>query len=411
MKQLDVEFVRAQFPAFSEKGLFDRAFFENAGGSYMCKQVIERFDRYFKQRKVQPYGFYEASKLAGEEMDNARKRMAHYLNVGAEEVLFGPSTSQNTYVLAQSFLEKMKKNDEIIISDQEHEANAGSWHKMANKGIKVIVWEIDPDNGSLDIKDLKKLITTKTKFIAVTHCSNIVGEINDIKKIAEISHNAGALLIVDGVSFCPHGLPDVNELGADIYFFSAYKTYGPHQGIMVIRQNAKKALTNQSHFFNSDYSDKFMVPAGPDHAQVAACNGIIDYFDDIYNHHFSKIDKDQKVSKPKQVAKLFRDHEIKLLKPLLEFLRGNSNCRLIGPGDNVLRAPTVAFVPKNKKPSEVARDLSKYNIMSGAGDFYAVRPLKALGIDPDEGVVRLSFVHYTSENEVKKLIEALEKIL
>ena len=100
-----------------------------------------------------------------------------------------------------------------------------------------------------------------------------------------------------------------------------------------------------------------------------------------------------------------------MLKPLLEFLRGNSNCRLIGPGDNVLRAPTVAFVPKNKKPSEVARDLSKYNIMSGAGDFYAVRPLKALGIDPNEGVVRLSFVHYTSENEVKRLIEALEKIL
>ena len=151
------------------------------------------------------------------------------------------------------------------------------------------------DNGSLDIRDLKKLITSKTKFIAVTHCSNIVGEINDIKKIAEITHNAGALMIVDGVSFCPHGLPDVNELGADIYFFSAYKTYGPHQGIMVIRQNAKKALTNQSHFFNSDYSDKFMVPAGPDHAQVAACNGIIDYFDDIYDHHFSKIDNDQQL--------------------------------------------------------------------------------------------------------------------
>ena len=100
--------------------------------------------------------------------------MAHYLNVDADEVLFGPSTSQNTYVLAQSFLEKMNKNDEIIISDQEHEANAGSWHKMANKGINVIVWQIDPENGSLDIRDLKKLITKKTKFIAVTHCSNII---------------------------------------------------------------------------------------------------------------------------------------------------------------------------------------------------------------------------------------------
>ena len=411
MEKLDVEFVRSQFPAFSEDKLNNKAFFENAGGSYMCKQVIERFDRYFKQRKVQPYGFYEASELAGEEMDSARKRMAQYLNVNTEEVLFGPSTSQNTYVLAQSFLEQMSKGDEIIVSDQEHEANAGSWHKMANKGIKVIVWEIDKDTGSLDTNDLKNLISAKTKFIAVTHCSNIVGEINNIKLISEIAHSNGSLLIVDGVSFCPHGLPDVNELGADIYFFSAYKTYGPHQGVMVIRENAKGALTNQSHFFNSNYSDKFMIPAGPDHAQVAACNGILDYFDVIYEHHFSTNDINSQEIKSKNVAKLFRDHEIKLLKPVLDFFRSNNNCRLIGPGDNVLRAPTIAFSPKNKNPNKVASELNKHNIMAGAGDFYAVRPLKALGIDPDVGVVRLSFVHYTSEQEVSNLVNALEKIL
>ena len=337
--------------------------------------------------------------------------MAEYLNVNTEEVLFGPSTSQNTYVLAQSFLEKFESGDEIIVSDQEREANAGSWHRMLNKGIKVIVWKIDPNTGSLDINDLKNLITEKTKFIAVTHCSNIVGEINDIKIISDIAHKNGSLLIVDGVSYCPHGLPDVNELGADIYFFSAYKTYGPHQGVMVIRENAKKALTNQSHFFNSNYSDKFMVPAGPDHAQVAACNGILDYFDEIFEHHFSSGEMLLGGNKPKSVAKLFRDQEIKLLKPILDYFRNNNKCRLIGPGDNVLRAPTVAFVPKNKSPSNVASDLNRYNIMAGAGDFYAVRPLKALGIDPEEGVVRLSFVHYTSEDEVTKLINSLDKVL
>ena len=115
MEQLDLNFIRSHFPAFSEEKLKDKAFFENAGGSYMCKQVIERFDRYFKQRKVQPYGFYEASALAGEEMDSARARMAEYLNVNTDEVLFGPSTSQNTYVLAQSFLENMNESDEIIL--------------------------------------------------------------------------------------------------------------------------------------------------------------------------------------------------------------------------------------------------------------------------------------------------------
>ena len=413
MEKLDIEFVRNQFPAFSEKSLFKKAFFENAGGSFMCQQVIDRFDRYFRQRKVQPYGFYEASKLAGEEMDSSRKRMAEYLNVNTDEVLFGPSTSQNTYVLAHAFLDKMSNQDEIIISDQEHEANAGAWHRMADRGIKVKIWTIDPDTGSLNIKDLKNLITEKTKFIAVTHCSNVVGEINPIKEISEIARSNGSLLIVDGVSYCPHGLPDVNDLGADIYFFSAYKTYGPHQGVMVIREKAKLALTNQSHFFNADYSDKFMVPAGPDHAQVAACNGILDYFDLIDQHHFSSTDKKNShgTNKPRRVANLFRNHEIDLLKPLLEFLNNNKKIKLIGPGDNVLRAPTVAFVPKNKMPEEVANELANYNIMAGAGDFYAVRPLMALGIDPKDGVVRLSFVHYNTKNEINSLINALEKTL
>ena len=413
MEKLDIEFVRNQFPAFSEKSLFKKAFFENAGGSFMCRQVIDRFDRYFRQRKVQPYGFYEASKLAGEEMDSSRKRMAEYLNVNTDEVLFGPSTSQNTYVLAHAFLDKMSNKDEIIISDQEHEANAGAWHRMADRGIKVKIWTIDPDTGSLDIKDLKNLITEKTKFIAATHCSNVVGEINPIKEISEIARLNGSLLIVDGVSYCPHGLPDVNDLGADIYFFSAYKTYGPHQGVMVIREKAKLALTNQSHFFNADYSDKFMVPAGPDHAQVAACNGILDYFDLIDQHHFSSTDKKNfhGTNKPRRVANLFRNHEIDLLKPLLEFLNNNKKIKLIGPGDNVLRAPTVAFVPKNKMPEEVANELANYNIMVGAGDFYAVRPLMALGIDPKDGVVRLSFVHYNTKNEINSLINALEKTL
>ena len=413
MEKLDIEFVRNQFPAFSEKSLFKKAFFENAGGSFMCQQVIDRFDRYFRQRKVQPYGFYEASKLAGEEMDSSRKRMAEYLNVNTDEVLFGPSTSQNTYVLAHAFLDKMSNKDEIIISDQEHEANAGAWHRMADRGIKVKIWTIDPDTGSLNIKDLKNLITEKTKFIAATHCSNVVGEINPIKEISEIARLNGSLLIVDGVSYCPHGLPDVNDLGADIYFFSAYKTYGPHQGVMVIREKAKLALTNQSHFFNADYSDKFMVPAGPDHAQVAACNGILDYFDLIDQHHFSSTDKKNfhGTNKPRRVANLFRNHEIDLLKPLLEFLNNNKKIKLIGPGDNVLRAPTVAFVPKNKMPEEVANELANYNIMAGAGDFYAVRPLMALGIDPKDGVVRLSFVHYNTKNEINSLINALEKTL
>ena len=406
---IDIEFVRSQFPAFSEPSLEGQAFFENAGGSYMCKQVIKRFNDYYIKRKVQPYGFYKSSEDAGIEMDLARERMAAYLNVLPHEVSFGPSTSQNTYVLSQSFLSKMKSGDAIIVSEQEHEANAGSWHKMSKSNIEVIEWKVDPDSGRLDLEDLKLLIKDNVKLVAVTHCSNVVGEINPIKEISKIVHDNNALLITDGVSFCPHGFPDIQDLGSDIYLFSAYKTYGPHQGVMVIRDNAKKMLSNQSHFFNSEYPDKFMVPAGPDHAQIAATNGILDYYDQIHSHHFS--DEISLLKRSKNITQLFRDAETVNLKPIINYLSGRNDIRLIGPSDNIIRAPTIAFVSQKNSPSEIVKKLAQKNIMAGAGDFYAVRPIKALGLNPEIGVVRLSFVHYTSEDEIKAAITALDTVL
>ena len=406
---IDIEFVRSQFPAFSEPSLEGQAFFENAGGSYMCKQVIKRFNDYYIKRKVQPYGFYKSSEEAGKEMDKARERMAGYLNVFPHEVSFGPSTSQNTYVLSQSFLSKMKPGDAVIVSEQEHEANAGSWHNMSKHGVEVIEWKVDPDSGRLDIEQLKLILNDKVKLVAVTHCSNVVGEINPIKEIANIVHDNNSLLITDGVSFCPHGFPDIQELGSDVYLFSAYKTYGPHQGVMVIKERAKARLSNQSHFFNSDYPDKFMVPAGPDHAQIAATNGVLDYFDQVHSHHFP--DEKSLSKRSKKITTLFRETESINLKPLLNYLSDRNDVRLIGPSDNIIRAPTVAFISNNKSPKEIVQSLAENNIMAGAGDFYAYRPIKALGLNPDIGVVRLSFVHYTSTEEINASISALDLIL
>ena len=262
MAKLDLDFVRSQFPAFRAESLKGHANFENAGGSYMCQQVIDRFSRYFEERKTQPYGFFQASIEAGEEMDLAHTRLAQYLNVRSDEVMYGPSTSQNTYVLAQALLSRMKEGDSLIISEQEHEANAGVWHRLADHGMTVKIWPIDPDTGHLHADDLIALLDDNIVFVAMTHCSNIVADIHDVRKIADIVHDAGAILIVDGVSYCPHGLPDVGALGADVYMFSTYKTFGPHQGAMVIRDSARAIMQPQAHFFNHDKPSKYMVPAG-----------------------------------------------------------------------------------------------------------------------------------------------------
>lgn len=405
---LDIDFVRAQFPAFSSPVLDGQAFFENAGGSYTCKQVIDRLTRYYVERKVQPYSAYDASRLAGEEMDEARVRLAAIMGVETDELSFGPSTTQNTYVLAHAFADYLKPGDAIVVTNQDHEANTGPWRRLADHGIEVREWKIDPDTGHLDILDLPTLLDNKVKLVCFPHCSNVVGEINDVSAICQVAHAAGAVTCVDGVSYAPHGIPDVGALGADIYLFSAYKTYGPHQGVMAIKRDLGEKLPNQAHYFNADCLYKRFTPAGPDHAQIAACAGLADYVDTIYAHHANGgVDARARGA---YVHDLMRAQEIKLLQPLLDYLGDKNSVRLLGPRDAAKKAPTVAVLLP-QKGEEVAAKLSNLGIMAGGGDFYGVRCLEAQGIDPDHGVLRLSFVHYTQEKEVSKLIDALEKVL
>ncbi|NVK59045.1 MAG: aminotransferase class V-fold PLP-dependent enzyme [Rhodobacteraceae bacterium] len=399
---LDLDFVRGQFPAFAEPSLEGWAFFENAGGSYTCKPVIDRLFRFYHERKVQPYGPYPAAQAGGAEMDEARSRLAGLLGVATDEVSFGPSTSQNTYVLAQAFRQFLSPGDAIIVTNQDHEANTGAWRRLAEDGIEVREWRIDPVTGHLDPDALAQLLKDeKVRLVCFPHCSNVVGEINPVAEITAAAHAAGAFTCVDGVSYAPHGFPDVDALGCDIYLFSAYKTYGPHQGIMVIRHELGDALPNQAHFFNGKVLYKRFTPAGPDHAQVAACAGMVDYVEALAAH--------QGVT-PGEVAGLMHAHEVKLMQPLLDFLGARNSVRLIGPREAVRRAPTVA-VALQGPAAPVAEALAAHKVMAGGGDFYAVRPLEALGIAPAQGVLRLSFVHYTSEAEVTQLIEALDRVL
>ncbi len=404
----DIDFIRAQFPAFEQESLKGQSFFENAGGSYTCRQVIDRLTRYYNSRKVQPYAPYEASTLAGEEMDEARSRLAEIMGVATDEVSFGPSTTQNTYVLAQAFGQYLKAGDAIVVTNQDHEANTGPWRRLADRGIEVREWQIDAETGHLDVNDLSNLLDDKVKLVCFPHCSNVVGEINDVSGICRIIRAAGAYSCVDGVSYAPHGIPDVGALGADVYLFSAYKTFGPHQGIMVINRALGETLPNQGHYFNAGTLYQRFTPAGPDHAQIAASAGMADYVDDVYAHHNGGTAGPRE--RGQYVHDLFRDQEVKLLQPLLDYLGAKNSVRMLGPNDAKIKAPTVA-VAIAKQGEAVAAELAEHGIMAGGGDFYAVRCLKAQGIDPDHGVLRLSFVHYTAPNEIDKLIKALDQVL
>ena len=386
---LDLDFVRSQFPAFAEPSLAGQAFFENAGGTYACTQVIDRLTRFYVERKVQPYAPYDAARVAGEEMDEARARLSAMLGVKPPELSFGPSTSANTFILAQAFRMAIRdgvmgRDGAIVVTDQDHEANSGPWRRLAEDGIDIREWKMDPETGHLDPAALDGLLADgRVRLVCFPHCSNVVGEINDVAAICRIVHAAGAVSCVDGVSYAPHGLPDIGALGADIYLFSAYKTYGPHQGIMAIRAGVAERLPNQAHWFNGDDLPKRLTPSGPDHAQVAACAGMVDYVDLLYHHHGGGDEGGEggPLDRSRRVRNLMRRHEGRLLQPLLDYLASREGLRLIGPDRAAQRAPTVAVV-LDRPGDEMAARLSQHGIMAGGGNFYAVRALRAMGIDP-----------------------------
>ena len=402
---LDIDFIRSQFPAFREPSLKGWSFFENAGGSYTCQQVIDRLLAFYTQTKVQPYSPYPASMAAGRKMDEAYTQLSAYLNVDEDEINFGPSTTQNVYVLANALRPMWADGDEIIVSCQDHEANAGAWRRLADRGIVVKEWHIDEKTGILSLDDLDGLMSSQTKMIAFPHASNVVAHINPVREIADIAHRAGAIAVVDGVSFAPHGLPDITALGADIYLFSLYKTWGPHLGAMFVKRELRRNMANQSHYFNAGLERSCLTPAGPDHAQIAAAAGVASYLDAVYSHHF-----DEEVApaeKGRRLHKLFSDYEKSLLVPLLDFLKSRDDLIIIGPDNAEIRAATVTILPKNKSVAEVTARLVEQKLMVGSGNFYGVRPLAEMNVDLDTGVIRMSFVHYTTMDEINHLIRGL----
>ena len=410
--QLDIDFVRQQFTQLHDDPTL--VFASNAGGSYVCNQVNSLMEHYNRHTRVQPYSDFAPSSTAGEAMDRAKTGWAAALNISETELTIGPSTSMNTYVMSHAISKHWGAGDEIIVTNQDHEANIGSWRRVAEqKGVTIREWQVDSQSGLLDIDALTPLLNDQTRWVFFTHCSNVVGTVNPVAKITQaIRQHSAARVLIDAVAYAPHHIPDLKALGVDAYVFSLYKVYGPHQSLLYTSTDLQNELANQAHYFLADDVSKFVNPAGPQHAQVAACAGVLDYFAQLHLHHFgqSEILATQKMQ---DLYALMRDYEKQLAEPLLDYLANNPAVHLIGK-DHVKdndRAPTIAFKPLKQSSAELAGTLQKAGIGTENGDFYATRLIEALGFDSVDGVVRLSLLHYSPVEDVDKILRALDQAL
>jgi selenocysteine lyase/cysteine desulfurase len=250
-------------------------------------------------------------------------------------------------------------------------------------------------------------------LVAVTHASNIAATVIPVREVADLVHDVGGQLVVDGVSYAPHAAIDVTALDCDFYLYSAYKTYGPHVGVMYVRPQLLDAIPNQGHFFNADHPKYRLTPAGPDHAEIAAAAGIFDYYTAVYEHHVGPAAGVDPVQVVRSVFALFAAHEQTLMTPVVELLTSRDGVRLVGTpsADHARRAPTFAFTSSRMSSEAIVAELVAAGVSCAHGNFYAYRLIQALGLEPDEGVVRLSLVHYNTRTEVDRALEVLDKVL
>ena len=403
-------FVERQFPALNPR---DFVYFDNAGGSLVLEGVAARVQDYLTTSSVQHGASYAKSRLASGRLFEAQESIARFVNAKSpEEIIMGPSTSALLRTLSAMLSGRFGPGVEIIVSQVEHEANVGAWLNLEKAGVQVKIWPVDTETLDLSTQTLAGLLTDRTRLVCVNHVSNILGTINPIREFADVVHAHGAKICVDGVAYAPHRLIDVQAFDADYYVFSFYKTYGPHHATLIARHEDLREMPGINHFFVSEDEIPYKFQPGNVNYELSyGCIGISDYLIELAKHHSNAEAGEREYLA--QAYNMIADHEEKLSARLLEYLNSVPGVRIIGDerAEASVRVPTISFIAGDQDSRAIVEHVDQFSIGIHYGDFYARRLIDALGLEKQNGVVRVSMAHYNTEAEVDRLIGHFEAVL
>lgn len=395
--------VRSHFPAL--EGGF--AFLENAGGSQVPRQVIDRTRDLFLRGYVQTGAGYPSADFVDDVVAQA-KSFANVLMNGDRVGLtvIGPSTTDLLYRLSNSL--SVHDGDEIVIGVSNHESNIGPWVRLAERGAVVKWWGVDPATGEYDYSELQSLLTERTKIVAVAHTSNILGDILDARRVCEMGHAVGALAVVDGVANAPHAAVDVKSIGADFYALSMYKVFGPHIALLFGKHDAWSQVKGPNHYFISDddLPWKFELGCQP-YELLSGLLGVGDYLAAVTGRDVA--DRGTVEAAFATFAALERP----VLERIGQYLLDNPCVRMVGPRttDQLKRHPTFSFVHASLDSRQVVERVNGPDLGIRYGHMYAARLCKALDVSLTSGFVRVSAVHYNTTEEADRLLAALDQVL
>jgi cysteine desulfurase family protein (TIGR01976 family) len=402
---LDLHAARRHFPALAS----GFAFFDNAGGSQVLATVADAIRDYLLSSNVQLGASYEVSQRATERVAAGVGAAAALMNADPGEIVLGGSTTQLLANLGRAMGPSLGPGDEVVVTNADHESNVGPWARLAERGVTLRVWEVEPETQELSIERLAGLLGERTRLLCMPHVSNVIGSIHPVAAAVRLAHAAGARVLVDGVAYAPHRAVDVRALDVDFYVVSFYKIFGPHNAALYGKRERLLELANVNHFFfGPEAVPAKLQPGGPTYELAAGLPPVLAYLEELGGGSTP--------GSPQPLAAAFAAiaaHEERLVAPLLEFLAGRRGVRILGrrEADRRARVATVSFTVAGKRPEEVTSHLDRFGIGARHGDFYARRLVTALGLVEQGGVVRISMVHYNTADEVAKVIRHLDEIL
>jgi len=402
----DIATIRGRFPALSEPLVF----LENAGGSQVPGCVPDAISDYMRTSYVQLGAGYPLSCQADSVIDRAHAFGETFVgDDDAGKAILGPSSSQLCSMLAGCYADVLETGDNVVIVETGHEANIGPWAHLAARGIEVRTWRIDAETFVCPLDALDALLDERTRIVAVVHVSNLLGEVVDLAPICARAHAVGARVVADGVAFAPHRAIDVAALGVDWYVFSTYKVYGPHMAVLWGRGDAIAELTGPNHFFvpRGDVPYKFEL-GGVNHEGCAGWLAVGDYLAFLAGR------KPGTAADRATVVDAFgamQALEAPLTARLVSYLVEHPKLRVIGPTTpDRERVATISFVHETLPSSRIVAACHEAGIAVRNGHMYARRLCEPLGLDPDEGVVRVSALHYNTLDEIERVVAVLGRL-
>lgn len=405
---LDPQAIRPAFPGLAA----DMAFMDNAGGSQILGRVVDRIADFLLTSNVQLGASYATSVRAGERVAESRRRAAELIGAARpEEVVIGGSATALLRRLVRGLNGWFSPGDEVVVTNMDHEANIGAWLTLAERGVVVRVWEVNRDSLQLELADLDLLLTRRTRLVALTYASNVLGSITPVPEAIRRARAVGALVCVDGVAYAPHRAVDVQALDVDFYVFSFYKVFGPHLALLYGKYEHLLRMANLNHFFIAPDDIPYKLQPGNQNYELSyGAIGIGDYLDEIGAEIGDGADRRARIVSAFDAIAL---HEADLAERLLRYLRDRNRVTVIGEptGDRDKRVATVSFIVRDLHPEILVRAVDRHRIGIRHGDFYAKRLISALGLEARGGVVRASMVHYNTAAEVDRLIQALDEAL